>query len=275
MIYREFVPSPALREIVKNYWYVLDPVGNDELEKKFRISPSGYPELIFHFRNRMRIYDNGNDHFHMPPNLLAGQVTSPVHLQYTGELETLCIKFYPCGIYRLFGIPGNELAGNALEFNLLLNSEASEIHEKLFESKKLEDKIKYVDEFLLKKIKRNNPKVMGIEYAIRQMHMSRGNIPVKQLSDDAGIHIRKFQRDFHEVVGLSPKGFNKILRFNNSYTLITAGEIKSTQDIVYKCGYYDQSHFINDFKIFTGQTPTEYFKDNNRINKLFLGWKEN
>ena len=85
-----------------------------------------------------------------------------------------------------------------------------------------------------------------------------------------GITPRYLQKIIYQHTGLSPKAFNKINRFQRSLRLITKNNQPSLTSIAYDCGYFDQSHFIRDFKSFTGVTPTAYLENKSPVNEAFL-----
>jgi len=97
--------------------------------------------------------------------------------------------------------------------------------------------------------------------AIRQVILTRGQMPIQSLSDQYFLSSRQFTRAFSEYAGFSPKLFSRLLRFE--HTLSEYGnKDKSLTDIAYDCGYYDQSHFIHEFKEFSGHDPRHYFSGN-------------
>jgi len=108
-----------------------------------------------------------------------------------------------------------------------------------------------------------------VVFAIDLIFSSNGMVSVKELTEKAGVGERQLERLFKRYVGLSPKFFARIIRFNYIFQLIQS---KNTPwaEIVYQSGYYDQSHFIRNFKAFTGEDPTSYFFDEDNMANFFL-----
>jgi methylphosphotriester-DNA--protein-cysteine methyltransferase len=93
------------------------------------------------------------------------------------------------------------------------------------------------------------------EYIAQQSHE---NLLIQKISKKQGCSVRTLERHFKEGIGISPKQYQRIVRFNHVISYIRQHRFINWTDIVYQFGYYDQPHFINDFNLFYGKTPTAF-----------------
>jgi transcriptional regulator GlxA family with amidase domain len=96
-----------------------------------------------------------------------------------------------------------------------------------------------------------------------------GMIPIERLQKMAGISERQLERQFQTQVGLTPKFFSRLLRFQKVFKAVMQNRNLGWSFIASECGYYDQAHFIHDFKSFSGQNPSAYFNEDHRMAEYF------
>jgi AraC-like DNA-binding protein len=102
------------------------------------------------------------------------------------------------------------------------------------------------------------------------MNDSKGQVTIESLSKEFNISARQLERKFSSAVGLSPKFFTRIIRFQNIFRLVQNKQINSLTMLSYESGYYDQAHFIKDFKEFSGINPRSFFNQEHDLTDLFL-----
>ena len=93
----------------------------------------------------------------------------------------------------------------------------------------------------------------------------------KELADKLNIHRRNMERKFETAVGMSPKQLSRVVRLQSALKLLEQQKYSNLTSLAYESGYYDQAHFIRDFKEFTGISPKSFFADNLRLSALFIG----
>ena len=219
---------------------------------------SGCPELCFHYKGRFCEVTDGR----MIPGFQTG-----IHgqsLQYrrfrTAESFGLFGAFlYPFAVPLLLGIPATEINGQMVDLASLLGRPGEILSEKMLLADNNQQRASILSAFLESRLPdAGSSRVIP---AIRQVILTRGQMPIHSLSDQYFLSSRQFTRAFSEYAGFSPKLFSRLLRFE--HTLSEYGNRdKSLTEIAYDCGYYDQSHFIHEFKEFSGHDPRHYFSGN-------------
>lgn len=222
-----------------------------------RVVPGTSLSLAFRFRGEIS-YRNHTDKAVLPAAALSGLKSSVRLINYAPRSAAIIVLFKETGAPAFLQLPLHELFEQSVSLdNFFPSSEISLVEERLAESGSNASKIAVVEQFLLSRINYQHPDALVSE-AIAKIRSVKGNIRMKELAN--GLHISQdpFEKRFRKVTGATPKQFSRIVKMNAIIRQNRANT--SFQDIVFGNGYYDQPHFNKDFKIFTGQTPTDFFK---------------
>ncbi|MDE7418894.1 MAG: helix-turn-helix transcriptional regulator [Muribaculaceae bacterium] len=237
-------PREELREFVRYYWVL-------ESNEPFSILtfPIGCPQIIFHRKTPLYIpeLDKSQD-----PFTISGQVNFPAHLQSDGNLEMIVAVFYPHAISQFINIPPSafynlEISGYDLE-----NRQLDDIASCIFDSNNHSECINILENWLLRNLK-PSLNIKRTANSIYQL-ITNPTITIQKLADTACLSRKQFERIFLDSVGMNPKEYAKIVRFQRSIWSMQCGD-RNFAGIAAECGYSDQSHFIREFKSMTGMTP--------------------
>lgn len=269
MDFRRITPHPNLQEFIECYWMMYS---NDTEPVEEKIIPDGYTEIIFNYKDVYRSKTNG-DWSLQSPNLLAGQLTTYFYLQNTGTTGSIAIKLKPAGLTQLFGLNMYQYLDKIIDLDTLDDPLFEMLKEKALAAvdidlNKTEEQAKAVlDDFFGKLITKatENP----LRQPLKLIFDTNGMVSVAEMSAAAGVSERQLERLFKKYIGLSPKYYARIIRFNYIFQLLKEKK-SSWSEIVYQSGYYDQSHFIRNFKAFTGEDPSAYFFEKKNMANFFL-----
>lgn len=174
-------------------------------------------------------------------------------------IKVIIIQFKPSGFSSLFYNNMSELTNLLPDFlSLAGNSEGFYFLEQLMESEGFTRKVSVIDKFLLNRLTERYNSSDQIREACRKLIITNGLIGMKDLSYHTNMSLRTLERQFKEQVGVSPKLFGRFKRFHHALALMNRVKHNEWTDIAYECGYYDQAHFIKEFKSFSGQSPSSY-----------------
>lgn len=165
---------------------------------------------------------------------------------------------YPFALPKLFNCPATDFTNVSLDLESVIGADGRRLDERMIEAKSNERRAEIVGEFLLSRLRSSSRDLPPIHHAIRSMIDANGMVNIAMMARDIAVSTRQFERRFKEMAGLSPKLYSRVVRFQAA-TQHKLNGARSLTDIAYACGYYDQSHFINDFREFSGYTPKEYF----------------
>ena len=183
----------------------------------------------------------------------------------------LGIRFFPhAAAYFLndkIGLFNNQV----IDFSDVSGEAVNILYSQLLETSTWNNRIELVENFLLHRLslsERKLGKVAVVTDIMNEIRQDDFFDNIENVASRYGITSRYLQKLFLQYTGLTPKLYSKINRFQNSLRLVTKKETSLTS-IAYDCGYFDQSHFIREFKSFTGFTPSGYSFENSPVTLAF------
>ena len=212
--------------------------------------------LDFEFGGPIEIHASGTDLTRTAETvaLVGLQTSQRSQLLFRGNVESFVIFFRPAAIHQLFKLPPGEIINRDHAAHLVLGAAVSELHQKLGNAGSFEERVQIADRFISGYSLRAaapNP----IELLADEIMRNHGACRIDCLAHHAGLGIRNFQRMFRLQMGLSPKLYARIVRFESALKIKVLSPGRSWTTIAHKFGYHDQMHMIHDFQQLSGQTP--------------------
>lgn len=252
-------PTGILSKYIQNY-FIVETYNSIDFMPNERVYPCGYATMVFHYRSPS-IFQKKDSGKYIEPNLvICGQQTSYYDLSLSGKTGMILIVFRPHGVKSFFNFPVTELLNENLSLQNLISSEVIELEDKLFNSLNNRQRITLLENFLIKRLIHND-EFERVEYALKIIENSNGQIKAQDIAHEVCWGIKQFERTFSKYVGVNPKKYASIVRFQNAIQMKRKHNNSSMFQLAIDNGYYDQSHFIHDFKGFTGLSPKEFFID--------------
>jgi AraC-like DNA-binding protein len=253
-----FKPSGFLSQYIKYYWTLETDKADGDLTE--RVVPTGNVELMFHFKNSFRVKHCDTSVTQQPQNFISGISSTYSDVTTCGDAGMIAVTFYPFGACNFFRLPMHELAERKICLDDLCSADFRIIEQQLGEKRLLHEKIKIIEKFLLRRFFPVDKNDIGLlKAAISLIEHTRGQIYSNKLSEKLSISTKNLERKFSCLLGKSPKQFAKIVRFQHVLCGLSNYSADNLTHFAFDNGYYDQAHFIKDFKSFTGYTPGEYF----------------
>jgi len=248
--------NPILQKYVKYYWFMVgdEPTGTPSL-----LPPITDVDMVFSFGADVD-WKLNNNRFSLNDSFICSSRLKPAYIMAKGIVNYLSVTFHPNAIYPFIGIQMSELSGEPAEINLLPCPQFHHSTEMIWNCNVINEKIEMVEQILLAQLlKASEVKNCSLDWVVKAIKQSEGRVSVQSLCEKSGIGIRKLERDFSKWIGLSPKQFIKVERFNHVFNrIMTPGFNEDWFDLVLQFGYHDQSHLIHDFKSMMEQTPEEF-----------------
>lgn len=179
-----------------------------------------------------------------------------LHLHIRGSIDGFFILFQPAGVNRLFSLPMHEFTDQDFEAESVLGPVIAGLHQRLGECGSFEERASIVDQFLLRRALAAGG-LDGVTSAANQILRRGGCARISAFANTAGLSIRQFERGFMRQVGIGPKLFARIARFEAVMDLMARATTESWTNVAHRFGYFDQMHMVHEFAEFSGQTPTE------------------
>jgi AraC-like DNA-binding protein len=256
-----YVPRPPLSDFVGLFWFY---EGYQQPHKKERLLPDGSMELVINLReDQTRLYgrhDTAHDIDQM--RTFSGSLISGVHSEFfvidTAEQASVVgVHFKPGGAFPFLGLPASELHNTHLSLETLWGGRAGGLRERLLEAATPRDMFRILEEVLLARARRleRHP---AVAFALHEFCGVPHVGTISQVTGLIGLSAKRFIQVFDSEVGLTPKLFCRVRRFQKVLRLVSAGRPIEWAGIAADCGYFDQAHFIRDFRAFSGLNPSTY-----------------
>ncbi len=269
LLYREFDPHLALRCFVKCYW-IWQTDSTHRWGTQERILPDGCTELLFNFGESVQQSHSGARENAVERSQIAGQLSTAFRFQPSGSINLLGVRFHAHGIFPFLDLPLAEVTDRVVGLSEIWTGLAKELEQRLYEACEDQQRIDRVEDCLLTMVKKRDMRPdTHVENAVKCIAKNDGLITIEELSDRIGIGIRQLERKFALHVGISPKLYARIIRFQKIFKVIERVENYEWPGVLVDCGYYDQPHLIRDFKALSGRTPSDYFKSDEAMARLF------
>lgn len=269
MDYQTFQPHPDLESLISCYWTLEVPADNDS--QKQRIVPDGCIEMAFILGDDIKRYTSEDEFILQPRAMVLGQTIEPFYIEPTGYVNTFAIRFYPYGFANFVTEPIKNLANKETPLALLFEEKiAKELEQKIIQAKDVKQRIEIIEGFLLERLNDKSTVENIVKTTVNALLSTNGNAPIKAILKDDLSKRRQLERKFEKQIGVSPKQLGKVIRLQTALKMLLNKEGESLTNIAYESEYYDQAHFIKDFKEFTGTNPKEFLgNENMTLSALF------
>jgi AraC-like DNA-binding protein len=238
MIMEHYAPQSPLAEHIHLFWYFDGILGTTPRE---RLLPDGSSNVII---------DLGTD-----SSIITGAHSKYFEVEASLAMRVMGIWFKPGGAFRFMSLPASEIRDQHVALDDVWGAFANELRDQLAAAPTPAAKFAITERALLDRFMRGREHHPAVRFGLAQFgHVAR----VTPVIDAIGISARRFEQVFDQQVGLTPKLFCRIRRFQRVLHLINEQRDIDWTDIALSCGYFDQPHFINDFQAFSGINPTEY-----------------
>lgn len=264
MNYQTFQPHSDLESLVKCHWTLEVPPQKDV--QRQLIIPDGCIDMIFILGDDIKRYTSESEFILQPREMVLGQISDPFYIEPTGYVNSFAVRFYPYGFANFMSTPIKKLANKETPIELLFGKKTSkELGQKIMLATDTQERIGIIESFLLYKLNDKATIDTIVKTTIDAMFSTGGSIPINAILKDDLSKRRQLERKFMKQIGISPKQLGRVIRLQTALKMLLNQQSETLAEIAYESEYYDQAHFIKDFKEFTGTTPKEFLKDDKMI----------
>jgi len=250
--------SKRLQNYIEYFWLL---EGNREDEPAPPIvTPEATFDIVLSFAGPTVWEGNSQRELALQGSFLSGIRKEPFTINCHSQVSYLAIRFYPKALYQFLHFPLSEIFDQVIELALLDKIFWNHLTEKIASPSDINQRLKIVEAELLTLLEseRYTPSLL-LEHTLPHIHATNGTLRIKDLCKQMDIYPKRLEREFKKYIGVTPKLYSQIVRFNTALNHINQHNINTQwSDLVYKLGYFDQSHFIKEFTRFLGQPPEQY-----------------
>jgi len=260
---RPYPPARHLAPLVVGYF---SGTMNAQAEAgvSYTMIPNGCVELIVHLDEMYCQLPASTGLSNTPDYMLVGLFRQPYRVHFQHTVPIFSIRFNPEAIPLLLGVPGKEILDTYEDIELLPDQRFRDFCHRIRECLQIEDQVRYTNQFLTRLLARRNP---ATAYVMTGTGMIREGVgePLEDVSRRLHISQRQFERKFKEQIGITPKRYQRLMRIRKVMHTLEQYQSLDLTSVAYYCGYYDQAHFIKDFKQMTGKSPSVYRQDEQQL----------
>jgi AraC-like DNA-binding protein len=259
MTFQFVEPSGFLKNYIKNYCFMESEFHEADIVE--RVIPTESIQIMFHYKNPFVVLDLNLNGIKQPRSIICGLSHSYSDVSTNGETGVVFISFYTIGASYFFDFSLSEIENQSIDLMDVYKPEIEKVEEMLYLKNTIQERVQVIEQFL---IQRFTPIVLEdhlfLEKGIDLIKKSGGQTNAKAISQQLNATTKTVERKFSQYLGKSTKQLIKLIRFQEVLHQFGGSPKISLTDCAYKNGYFDQSHFIHEFKSYTGFTPKEFQK---------------
>jgi AraC-like DNA-binding protein len=255
MLTKFYTPHVLLQEFIQCIMVIHAEVETNVSKVVCPYPPAPQNSLFFYINDHIKVMKEGEMEFSIQPrSVVVGPMISRVMLDINKSHKAVRVGFHPGGLHRLLGLSMSEMIDRHYDAVDVYGNEMVEVNSKLQEAVSFEEIKDVIESFLLQKL-RVLKRAVPFDKAMLELLRTNGNLSIDKVASMACLSIRQFERVSKERIGIPPKFFARLIRFSKAYRMRENFPDMNWTSIAYDCGYFDQMHFIRDFKQFAGVAP--------------------
>jgi AraC-like DNA-binding protein len=264
MVFNFYPSSKILQPFVQGY---LEATSMQSKEGgQHTLSPNGFSGIFFNFGNFGKLILK--EEYTTPPISIYGQIDRHFTAIHYPGFYSLGVLLKPTALSKLLRVDMGELTNKAFEGQLICK-DLKQLHNLLEEAPSVKGKIDWLNKYFTKAFSHTSATDTLADATLRSIQRNAA-VSIKKMAHDLSVSERYLETQFKKLVGVSPKTYSLIIRFKRMEQVLIQKSTSQWEQLNFVNEYYDQSHFIKDFKRFTGHTPSDYLMNNVEMSRSYL-----
>lgn len=253
MNYQIIPPCKELQNFISHFWMATWDETSSPPHTSYYAIASSLTEITFAFRTSSKYAD-------LLFSLVQGHTDVPKQFKVDGFYHLIGVAFYSHAIPSLFGVPSSDLNKEFISLDTFLGPQGIILNDQIVSTTTTQQRIQILSDYFISILHKKQRTDSLILHAIQKIKKHNGETKIEKLADEFCLSQKQFNRRFKEYSGFNPKLYSRIIRFESVIKNISPNS--NLTDTAYSNGYYDQAHFIHEFKSFTGFSPKDFWKLN-------------
>jgi AraC-like DNA-binding protein len=258
--YHEYRPHSVLQDLVKCFWIHEATYSADAVQA---ITPDGCVELIFNFGSPYLLL-TATPPCALPTAVIVGFQKKTIPISVNGTVKVVAARMFAWGALALLQEEISALTDTVTAAGTGFDIVAQRLEQQVKQGR-YEEASATLQDFLLQKALTRTYDLRLVQTAAKLLNHTKGQCRIEELADYCHTSVRQLERRFQRAIGASPKRFARTLRFEQAQRRLMFEPDSDLTRLAHDCGYFDQAHFIKEFRAFTGNTPSEYAQQMRRM----------
>lgn len=246
-------------------------LGDEQTDENIPIGPTGfayftysrYPIILHYSRKVIR---SGEQLY------LTGQISDEQPwFEVRGKFFHVGLELFPSSMWYFFGVPGKDMLDTGMTLSQIKPALSDKLKKRLERLEDPEEVARNLQQVLIDLLPLSRPHIPYIDKALEVIYSQSGIVEIRELISELKVSERHFRRQFKMVVGIGAKQYCKIIQFNSVFEAIKTRDDAKLTELALMNGYYDQSHFIHDFKNNLGLSPRNFLLSEHSFLRNYLG----
>lgn len=257
MTFQFVEPSGFLKHYIRPYCFMESDMKEPDLVE--RVIPTEGIQIMFHYKTPFLVLHPNQQGISQPRSFISGLSNSYSDVSTNGTTGVIFVNFYPLGASFFFNFPLSELENQNVDLSDIFKCEMTEVEDQLHQEQTILERVQVIEQFFIRRFNPiGNHDQMLIRKGIEMIKNHKGVVSAKLLSESLYTTPKTLERKFSHYIGKSTKQVIKLMRFQDVLSDFKPSRIMNLSEFAHQKGYFDQSHFIHDFKSYTGYTPKEF-----------------
>lgn len=272
MRYATFKPE-GLEHLLQCFW-ILEHTPSTIPDHLERVFPDGYIDLFFHYGSPFQRYDRHYQPIGKNIRLgICGPFERSIFLKHSGPLGLIGARFVPGVVSQVLPISAASIANRFLNVADIIDGGAH-LEKRLGSAQNNQERLLLLQQFLRSRLQPKHSPSSHTQDLLHHIRARKGIVNIATFASHRGISIRALQRQFKHEVGLPPKRYAGLIRFRNVVRVAKQNRHVSYTTLAHEFGYFDQAHFVHDFRKFSGVAPRSFFNESHCISEMVNGLNE-
>lgn len=260
MQFRSFSSPHKLADYVACVWHMTEPNPHAKKGDKEKLLPTATVEMVFNLsRNFLSVYKDGSmEELVFPGAMICGVHTVPFLIDSKEEDVIFGVHFKPGGAFPFLHVNSSELLNSHFAIEQFWGADADKLRKSLIACKDVEEKLDTMERFLINQFSEKRAGHLAVRKLLEIGPTEFEHLNLAEFCEQMHLSQQRFIELFKREVGVSPKIYLNIIRFQDVLSKMTAEERVNWLDISFDSGFFDQAHFNKEFKKLSTMSPTQY-----------------
>jgi AraC-like DNA-binding protein len=241
-----------------------------QVQEKQRIVPDGCMEMIFNLGDLFHQFQRDGTFITQPRSFVFGQITSALEIAPSGKTGIIAARFHPEGFNIFSPVEIRSMDNRAVSLEELYGERGILLEQQVLSAATTESRIEIIETFLMTLLSSSHAIDALAKTSVEILLNSSGQVSIDILAQEVQTSRRQLERKFSSAIGLSPKQLSKIIRLQATLKMMNEKQFSSLTALAHENGYFDQAHFVKDFKEFTGLSPKQFYANDMKLSALFI-----